>query len=361
MKDIDKVNIKFKECLKCRDVKNIEKNFYMSNSQSHSDQKYPICKKCIKERLNVTADTDFLSDHFLDKFHNVLLEMNKPFIYSLFLSSLEESKGKDSDDKKKGREFFGVYLKNVFLNCRNLSWKDSEFSDIKTEIVSISSQKEETSSGGVLIVNKNKEDVIRMLGYDPFETESDSDRKYLYDRLVDFLDESTLEDSFKLPAVIEIVKSFNQIDKINRALSMITADTITLSKNVGSVKALIDSKEKILKTMLALAKDNGISVNHNNNKSKGGGTLSGIMKQLQEKGFEEAEVNLFDIETAKGIRQVADISNESIRNQLQFDENDYSSMIIDQRELIQELESRLLILEEENRKLKKNTLKIDKE
>jgi hypothetical protein len=38
--------------------------------------------------------------------------------------------------------------------------------------------------------------------------------------------------------------------------------------------------------------------------------------------------------------------------QLQFDENDYTDMITQQRELIQDLDTRLKICEEENRKLK---------
>ena len=112
----------------------------------------------------------------------------------------------------------------------------------------------------------------------------------------------------------------------------------------------------MLKSVLALAKDNGISVNHNNNKSKGAGTLSGIIKQLQEKGFEEAEVNLFDIETCKGMKQVADISNDSIYKQLQFDENDYTDMIMQQREMIRELETRNSSLEETNRVLRKEIM-----
>jgi hypothetical protein len=191
-----------------------------------------------------------------------------------------------------------------------------------------------------------------MLNYDPFEGENETDKRQLYNLLVDFLDESTLEDSFKLSAVIQIVKGFNQIDKINQGLALITSDINNLSSQVGGIKSLIDAKEKMMRAILNFAKDNGISENYSNNKSKGAGTLSGIIKQLQERGFTEADVNLFDVETAQGIKQVADISNESILKQLQFDENDYTDMITQQRELINELETRLKVCEEENRKLK---------
>ena len=45
------------------------------------------------------------------------------------------------------------------------------------------------------------------------------------------------------------------------------------------------------------------------------------------------------------------IGNKSILEQLQFDENDYISMVKDQRELIQRLQEKLDNVEEENRQL----------
>ncbi len=171
--------------------------------------------------------------------------------------------------------------------------------------------------------------------------------------LINFLDESTIEDGFKLQAVVEIVAGFNQIDKINQAITSITNDTKKMSSNSGGIKTLVETKKSISSSLVNLAKENGISAKHNNEKSKGAGTLSGIMKTLQEKGIEEADINSYDINTAEGIRQVADLSNESILKQLQFDENDYTQMLVEQRELIQELDSKSKNLEEENRLLKK--------
>jgi hypothetical protein len=222
----------------------------------------------------------------------------------------------------------------------------------RSKPVTTKSVTQDIAQNAILDADKNKLDVLRMLNYDPFEGENETDKRQLYNLLVDFLDESTLEDSFKLSAVIQIVKGFNQIDKINQGLALITSDINNLSSQVGGIKSLIDAKEKMMRAILNFAKDNGISENYSNNKSKGAGTLSGIIKQLQERGFTEADVNLFDVETAQGIKQVADISNESILKQLQFDENDYTDMITQQRELINELETRLKVCEEENRKLK---------
>jgi hypothetical protein len=101
-----------------------------------------------------------------------------------------------------------------------------------------------------------------------------------------------------------------------------------------------------------MAKDNGISENYSNNKSKGAGTLSGMIKELQEKGIYNAEVNVYDIETCDGMKQVADISNKSILEQLILNENDYVEMIKDQRDLIQDFQTKAEKYEEECRILK---------
>lgn len=346
-----------KECLSCLKEKNKSSEFYMSNSEYHADGRYPICKTCIKKRLKLE---DPYSKEAIDSIKDVLLEMNRPYLHAQYLSSIEES-------KNTGRELFGMYLKSVIFNFKEYTWKDSEFenSNVTEKTPQSNSNDNEIkphteNTEDTLTDNRDKEDVIRMIGYDPFEYESSEDRKYLYSKLVDFLDESTLDDGFKLQAVIEIVKGFNQIDKINQAITTITKDINRLTDKSGGIKGLIDSKKNILASLIKLAEDNGISVKHNNQKSKGAGTLSGIIKALQEKGIEEGEMNLFDIETAQGMKQVADMSNQSIIAQLQFDENDYTSMIIEQRELISELDSKVIKLEEENRLLKKELLKYKK-
>ena len=62
-------------------------------------------------------------------------------------------------------------------------------------------------------------------------------------------------------------------------------------------------------------------------------------------GFDKVKVNLFDIETSEAMKQIADISNRSIMEQLTWDSNDYTEMIKEQRE-------KLLMLQDENGELK---------
>jgi hypothetical protein len=345
-----KVDVIKKECLKCNKSKRFKEDFYLSSSPNHADNKYPVCKNCIQASLKLDEP---LSHEAVDSVKAVLLEMNRPFLYNQWISSAEEA-------ERTKKNVFGLYYKSVILNYKTYTWLDSEFEFAETPSTLTTGTQIIDNPNVTIIDNRSKDDVLRLLGYDPFEYEAKEDQPLLYNSLVDMLDESTLEDGFKLQASIEIVKGFNQIDKINRAISNITSDINKLATNSGGIKSLIDSKKNILASLLKLAEDNGISVKHNNQKSKGAGTLSGIIKTLQEKGFEEGEVNLFDIETSQGIRQVADLSNQSIVAQLQFDENDYTAMLMEQREIIQELDSKLGKLEEENRLLKKEIIKYRK-
>ncbi len=331
------------KCVCCGQEKHKEREYYKSNSiiLRSNDQRMVVCKQCVLDlygSLVIKYENTKIALYFLCRLLDIYFDVN--------LYPSVEIQANNS-----GSNIAAIYLQKI--NSLN-QYGSKTFIDSTS--IDLGGEKNIFEIGQSIELSeedkRNKEDVIRMVGYDPFENENPMDKKYLYNTLVDFLDESTLEDSFKLPIVIEIVKSFNQLDKFNQALTLMTNDINNVQNQAGGVKSLIETKDKIYRAILAMAKDNGISVNHATNKSKGAGTLSGIIKQLQERGFNEVEVNLFDIETAKGIQQVSDLSSQAIIKQLMMDENDYTWMISEQREMIQKQEKRLIELEEENRLLK---------
>jgi len=323
-----------------------DKGFYQSNSllvKSNNGRMF-ICRKCVIELYSYLVETHEDTKkalYLLCRWLDIYFESN------LYSSAEQQARNANSNIAQ-------VYITkiNSLPQYSNLSFLHSSGLDgQKNEFISTSVSEGEVNFWTENDI-KNKEDVIRMVGYDPFENENPMDKKGLYNSLVDMLDESTLEDSFKMPIVIEISKSFNQIDKINQALALMTADITNVSTQVGGIKSLFEAKDKMYRAILAMAKDNGISVNHATNKSKGAGTLSGIMKQLQERGFSEVEVNLFDIETSMGMQQVSELSNKAIIKQLMLDENDYTWMISEQKEMIERQENKIIRLEEENRLIK---------
>ena len=112
------------------------------------------------------------------------------------------------------------------------------------------------------------------------------------------------------------------------------ADVKNMEKNISTIKNLEDTKNKITASVLSLARDNGISLKHSVNASKGENTWTGKVRKMKEMNLMEAETNLYDVEYSAGLRQVAEISDAAIVKQIRLDENDYNDMIVQQRELI---------------------------
>lgn len=327
-------------------------DFYMSNSVVYRAKKIcQVCKDCVfslaQELINESEDIQlgvFRTCRYLDM----------PYLESLFYSSKNEIEAENALEELDGIKVFRKYVKNInsLKQYKGLTFENGEMIDKE----SIEKNKEDIYEESLTERDKqNRSDVLRILGYDPFESENIRDKKYLFNRLVDMLDESTLEDNVKLMSTIEIVKGFNQIDKINEVIANITQDLGKIASNNGGLKTLIDTKKNLMSTVLKIAEDNGISTKFNTNKSKGSGTLTGMIKKLNEIGLSDAEVNLYDIQTANGMEQVAQISHKSIMDQLQFDENDYADMVAWQRDEIYKINKEKDRLEEEVRLLKKES------
>jgi len=196
-----------------------------------------------------------------------------------------------------------------------------------------------------------KKDVIRLVGYNPFDGYSNFDQKFLYNELIAYLDEDTVDDAFKLSQILQLVNNNNQIRKIDLVIATLSNDAKTLISNQGEIKSLTATKNQIVTSTDKIAKENSISVKNRGDKSAGKSTLSSLMKQYRELKFEDAEQDYYDQNKAHGMKMTADISNKSLLEQLQLDENDYTDMLNTQRQLIQESQSRVEDLEEENRKL----------
>lgn len=120
------------------------------------------------------------------------------------------------------------------------------------------------------------------------------------------------------------------------------SDVQNMEKNIATIKNLEVTKNKITASVLNLAKDNGISLKHSVNASKGENTWTGKVRKMKEMNLAEAETNLYDIEYSDGLKQVAEISDAAIIKQIRLDENDYNDMIIQQRELINKYKKNLM-------------------
>jgi hypothetical protein len=83
------------------------------------------------------------------------------------------------------------------------------------------------------------------------------------------------------------------------------------------------------------------------------------MKEMAENGFQDIAVNLFDIKTSEAFRQIDEISNNNIANQLTLDNNEFSEIVKEQREMIQKYDMDLEALKEENRIFKNKIIDLE--
>jgi len=77
---------------------------------------------------------------------------------------------------------------------------------------------------------------------------------------------------------------------------------------------------------------------HNKNAKKGENTWTGKIKKIKDLNLREGEVNGFDLETCKAMKQVMDLSNASIMKTLALDESEWSDMVAEQRQKIVDLQ-----------------------
>ena len=229
--------------------------------------------------------------------------------------------------------------------------------DIKEDRTEVASESQETKW-----TKKDKQNmkyVISTIGYDPYEDIGlvDADRKYCYNILSGYCDTDGIsEDGHKMQGVIEMTMLYCQCKKITETMN------IELEKEEpddAKIQKLTTSKTSLLSSIATIAKDNNIASNYNKNSKQGQSSLTSKMKEMAENGYQEIAVNLFDIKTSEAFRQIDEISNNNIANQLTLDNNEYSEIVKEQREMIQKYDVELETLKEENRILKNKIIDLE--
>lgn len=333
-------------CYMC-DTHKARDKFYVSTDPLNKSGITPICKDCARKiALKIGKDK---VEHTPDK-ESVIEAMrylNKPFYSKLWDASVQESENLASG-KVRSNGYLS-YVKNVAMGQYNgATFKDS---DIFTSAVMISDSSKEKPTEEQLIEThagldtydsflKNKNDVVRLLSYDPFEKEDIVDQPFLYSQLLGILDssEDANEDMMRTSSAISIVRGFLQQSKIDDTVAKLMSDISNIERNSATIKSLQESKGKITSVITSLAQDSCISLKHNKNAKKGENTWTGKIKKIKELNLREGEVNGFDLETCKAMRQIMDLSNASIMKTLALDESEWSDMVAEQRKKIVDLQ-----------------------
>lgn len=375
--------IKKKKCTSCGRELPLSTGFYSTKSPLFAiDKKINICKECfIQNSLNnETGEIDEV------KFKNMLRRTDFPYYKDTVQSATnqfikEHSYVSDDDVRFHGDDIIKLYMKNV-NSLRQLSSKTFEDSERDGFIQKRSTVLKNTDDC-IKILNSSHDDdnedsqntqkevkwtkkdkqnmkyVISTVGYDPFEDVglSEFDRKYCFNILAGYCDTPGIsEDGHKMQSVIEMAILYAQCRKVTEEMNQVFK-----SKNVDDtrISKLSSSKSTLLSSIATIAKDNNISSNYNKNSKQGQDSLSSKMKEMEENGFAAIEVNLFDIKTSDAFRQIDEISNTNIANQLTLDSNEYTDIIKEQREMITKYEQEVDTLEEENRMLKNKIIDLE--
>lgn len=279
---------------------------------------------------------------------------DKPWIDKIWDSSYFEYVNGGEDSKRPN--IWAAYIKNIGMpQYKGMRWRDGDlFSNYKE--AAIKQARQEVQDGEIekfSEVNeeyeKNKLDVIRLLGYDPFEKELEEDKPLLYSQLIGYLDASgENDDMMRTSSAITIVRGFLQQAKLDDMIAKAMSSP-NASNKTGEIKACLDAKKNVASTISQLAEQSCLSLKHNKNSSKGENTWTGKIKKLKDMDLRNAEVNGFDIGTCRGMQQVLEISDTSIMKQLRLDESEWSDMVADQRQMIVELQNERDVYKEVNR------------
>lgn len=311
--------------------------FYVSTDPLNKSGITPICKECARKlALRVDKNGDE-HEPTKDSVIKALEYLDKPYINTLWDSSIQESENLVAGKIK--HNVWTSYIKNVSMGQYNgMTYRDSDF--FKEKIVYEDEKSPEdlknTDVGTYDQYIRDKSDIIRLLHYDPFEKEAIEDQPFLYSQLLGLLDssEDANDDMMRVASCITIVRSFLQLSKIDNSIAEILANVGNIEMKTTVLKGLQESKQKISSIITNLAAESCISLKNSKNAKKGENTWTGKIKKIKDLNLREGEVNGFDLGTCRGMKQVMDMSNASILKQLRLDESEYSDMIAEQREMI---------------------------
>ena len=309
------------------------------------------CRDC-SENIARRYDprTGEYSDMTETSLKSALMYLDKPFIRKLWNSAYNEVHNEDLKQPKKNT--WTSYIKNVtsLSQYRGLRWRDGDFDDVKvneeihSETTTLPQNQEVLEE-----CEKNRKDVIRLIGYDPFDKEAEEDKPLLYAQLIGYIDgDGNNDDMTRTLDCIEIVRGYLQLQKINDMSAKAFANLAKTGQS-GEIKNYMATKKQIADVISQLAEQSCISQRHNKNSKKGENTWTGKIKMLKDLNLREAETNGFDIGTCRGMQQVLEISDASIMKQLALDESEWSDMVAEQREKIVQLQSERDVYKEINR------------
>ena len=329
----------------------VRSKFYVSTDPFNSVGVTPYCKDCLEKiARNYNNGYKEFGDVTKTSLMAACERADVPFLEKLWESSCNEVN--DPSLKKPKTNVWAAYIKSVksLSQYKGMRWRDGDLFKEQVANVPMPIAEDRDVNPEVLEeLEKNRKDVIKLIGYDPFEKEAEEDQPLLYAQLIGYIDsDGNNDDMTRILDSIEIVRGYLQLQKLNDMSARAFANLAQTGQS-GEIKNYMDTKKKVADVISQLAEQSCISQKHNKNSKKGENTWTGKIKMLKDLNLREAENNGFDIGTCRGMQQVLEISDASIMKQLALDESEWSDMVAEQREKIVKLQSERDIYKEVNR------------
>lgn len=344
-------------CPHCGKTKKVSE-FYVSTDPAVTIGIAFPCKDCAE---NIARRYDPRTGEYSDmteaSLKSALMYLDKPFLRVLWDTAYNEVHNEALKQPKKN--MWTSYIKNVtsLKQHRGKRWRDGDFEETKV-VEEIHSDTATLPQNPEVLeeCEKNRKDIIRLIGYDPFEKEAPEDKPILYAQLIGYIDgDGNNDDMTRTLDSIEIVRGYLQMHKVNDMAAVAFANLAKTGQS-GEIKNYMDTKKKLADTISQLAEQSCISQKHNKNAKKGENTWTGKIKKLKELNLREAEVNGFDIGTCRGMQQVLEMSDASIMKQLALDESEWSDMVAEQRKMLVDVQKERDVYREVNRILLRENL-----
>ena len=329
----------------------VRSKFYVSSDPFNSVGVTPYCKDCLEK---IARNYNNYYKEFGDVTKASLMaaceRADIPFLEKIWDSAYNEVNNPGL--KKPKTNVWAAYIKTIksLSQYKALRWRDGDlFKDESANVDTPVSEDRDVNPEVLEELEKNRKDVIKLIGYDPFEKEAEEDKPLLYAQLIGYIDgDGNNDDMTRILDSIEIVRGYLQLQKLNDMSAKAFANLAQTGQS-GEIKNYMDTKKKVADVISQLAEQSCISQKHNKNSKKGENTWTGKIKMLKDLNLREAENNGFDIGTCRGMQQVLEISDASIMKQLALDESEWSDMVAEQRSKIVKLQSERDVYKEVNR------------
>ena len=101
-----------------------------------------------------------------------------------------------------------------------------------------------------------------------------------------------------------------------------------------------------------MAKENGISAITSGKRSQGGNSLTRIMREMNENGFEEIKSNIILSKLSESYQEVANDNIKAIIAELALTGDEYAELLSQQTDLVAKQQEKIALLEDDKRKLR---------